>query len=249
MHERTVRVVSANILCLNLRPAAAIAAVAAQDADVVVLIESVKRFERHAARHLPPLRARGYTRAGGMPVTLHAGAHIPVDQLREESHGWLEARVGGLTLMAVHAVAPYLPWRWPKRTSQLMTLAGRMNAFDTEAPGLVIGDFNTADFEPAWTRYEDAAAPWRRIDCADHGPGPGPARGTWPLGQTWSPIALDHALATPGLADAATVRTFPIPGSDHLGLVTDLPASAVGIGASVGAGIDAAAPERSLRAS
>ena len=228
MPERTVRVVSANILCLNLRPAAAISAVAAQNADVVILIESVKRFERHVARDLPPLRARGFTRPGGMPVTLHAGAHLPVADLREESRGWLEARVGGLTLMAVHAVAPYLPWRWPKRTDQLMTLARRMNTLNPEAPGLVIGDFNTADFEPAWTRYEDAAAPWRRIDCADHGPGPGPARGTWPLGQTWSPIALDHALATPGLAGAATVRTFPIPGSDHLGLVADLPASAAG---------------------
>ena len=202
-------------------------AVAAQMADVYVLVESVRRFEPVVARWLPPRRLTGYTRADGMPVSLHARDEIEIAARREGGRGWLEVDVGGVRLMVVHAVAPYLPWRWPRRERQLMTLARRMGKVRADEPGLVVGDFNTADFEPAWERFEEAAAPWRRIDCATHGAGPGPARGTWPLGRTWSPVALDHALATPALAEheasPARVRTFGIPWSDHMGLMIEVP--------------------------
>lgn len=225
-----MRIVSANVFCLNPRPRAAMEAIAAQDADVVVLIESVRRFQKLAERMLPPARLRGRTRADGMPVTLHAKDGVPVGDAREDGEGWLEASVGDVSLFVVHAVAPYLPWRWPRRERQLVSLARRMSRVDAARPGLTIGDFNTADFEPAWGRYEEAIAPWQRLDCAVSGPGPGKARGTWPLGRTWAPVALDHAMATPVLAGgAALVRTFGIPWSDHRGLVVDLPAGVAGL--------------------
>jgi len=220
-----MRIASANLFCLNPRRKAAVEAVAAQDADVVVLIESVRRFDRLTRDLLPPRRLHGYTRPDGMPVTLHAREDIPIDETREDHDGWLEAVVGGVRLLVVHAVAPYLPWRWPRRERQLASLAKRMSAVAGEGPGLTIGDFNTADFEPAWERYEKAAAPWRRLDCAVSGPGPARTRGTWPLGRVWAPVALDHAMGCPAIAErAALVRTFGIPGSDHRGLVVDLPA-------------------------
>jgi len=219
-----MRVASANVFCLNPRPRKALRAVAEQAADVTLVIESVGRFDRHAELWLPERRLRGYTRPDGMPVALHAGPGVEVTDAREDGRGWLEARVNGLRLFVVHAVAPYLPWRWPRRARQLEDLARRMNAVSADEPALVIGDFNTADFEPVWAKYEANAEPWKRIDCAEHGAGPGPARGTWPLGRRWSPVALDHALATPALiAGDPTVRTFGVPWSDHRGLVVDLP--------------------------
>ena len=112
----------------------------------------------------------------------------------------------------------------PTVTVSVASLAQRMSAVRDERPGLTIGDFNTADFEPAWERYENAAAPWKRLDCAVSGPGPARTRGTWPLGRVWAPVALDHAMGCPVLAgSAALVRTFGIPGSDHRGLVVDVP--------------------------
>ena len=219
-----MRIVSANLFCLNPRPRAAVEAVAAQNADVVVLLESVARFQRRVREVFPEPRLRGYTRPDGMPVTLHTRGDLPVEDAREEGKGWLEVVVGGVRLFVVHAVAPYLPWRWPRRERQLASLAQRMSAVRDERPGLTIGDFNTADFEPAWERYENAAAPWKRLDCAVSGPGPARTRGTWPLGRVWAPVALDHAMGCPVLAgSAALVRTFGIPGSDHRGLVVDVP--------------------------
>jgi len=175
-----MRVASANVFCLNPRPRKALRAVAAQEADVTLVIESVGRFDRHAERWLPERRLRGYTRPDGMPVALHAGPRVEVTDAREDGRGWLEARVNGLRLFVVHAVAPYLPWRWPRRARQLDDLARRMNDVGEGEPALVIGDFNTADFEPVWARYEANAEPWKRIDCALHGAGPGPARRSQP---------------------------------------------------------------------
>ncbi len=226
-----MKIASANLFCLNPRPKAALEAIAEQKADLVVLIESTPRFDAIADAVLPPRRFSGRTRLDGMPVSIHAKENVEITDAREDGHGWLEATVGALRLIVVHAVAPYLPWRIPRRAKQLTDLATRMKEFRDDEAGLVIGDFNTADFEPTWARYEQAAAPWRRIDCAHHGPGPGPARGTWPLGGKWSPVALDHALATPTLADhsqtPARVTPFRIPWSDHKGLTVDLPPECV----------------------
>lgn len=222
-----MRIVSANIFCLNPRPARAIEAVAAQGGDVTILIEATPRFDRAIAGLLPPRRAVGLTRAGGMPVALHADPMIPVDAHREDRTGWLECEVGGMTLLAVHLLAPYLPWRIKRREGQLISLSRRLGRLGRTAPALAIGDYNTADFENAWARLESAVHPWRRLDHAGDGP-----RGTWPFGQVWSPVAVDHALAPPLFAGAGDptggVRTFAIPGSDHLGLTVDLPAEAFG---------------------
>jgi len=175
-----------------------------------------------------------------MPISLHAREDIPIEDARESGHGWLEAVVGGLHLLVVHAVAPYLPWRWPRREQQLLHLARRMGDVSEHEPALTIGDFNTADFEPAWSRYEEAVAPWRRVHCSVHGAGRGPMRGTWPLGRRWSPVALDHALATPALIECearpALVSTFGIPWSDHRGLLVDLPPERVGLPADLRSG-------------
>lgn len=230
-----MRIVSANIFCLNPKPAQAIRAVAAQAGDVTILIESTARFDRYTATSLPPRRAGGMTRRRGMPVSIHARLELAVEEVQEHGLGWLECRVQGVLLLAVHAVAPYLPWRLGKRRTQLDALAERMASIDTDDHAIALGDFNTSNREPVWGRLASDRHTWRRLT-------PSLARweGTWPLGGVWAPIALDHALApahlapcpnanleemVDGNAAGATVRTFRIPGSDHMGLVVDLPSS------------------------
>ena len=220
-----MRIVSANIFCLNPIPRKAIRAIAAQEGDVTILIESTPRFARYTDRLLPPTRAAGLSRRGGMPITVHAHEDIPVQDVQEHRRGWLELRVQGVLLLAVHAVAPYLPWRLGRRRDQLRALADRIGTVAEHEDALAIGDFNTAHFEPAWEEFATGAGSWRRLaPLTDRWPG------TWPLGGVWAPISVDHAVTPPHLAGengfGTVVRTFRIPGSDHQGLVVDLQADA-----------------------
>lgn len=163
-----------------------------------------------------------------MPVSIHAPEAMHVEDIGEHGMGWFECRVQGVLLLAVHAIAPYLPWRLPKRKAQLAALADRLCSLEAEEHAIALGDFNTAHFEPAWAHLTKAAADWKRLDLHTER-----WRGTWPLGGMWAPIAVDHALCPPhlsgALGSAATVRTFRIPGSDHMGLVVDLPSDVVSL--------------------
>jgi len=224
-----MRIVCANIFCLNPRPRQALREVAAQGGDVTVLIEATPRFDRFVRGILPPRRMEGLTRSDGMPVAVHAEPALQVEPLQTEGDGWVECQVAGLTLLVVHAVSPYLPWRLRRRRRQLEALGDRLASIAPEEPAIAVGDFNTSHAGRAWKRFDAAARDWRRLL-----PGPEGASGTWPLGSVWAPVALDHALAPPHLAGvngdddhSARLRTFPIPGSDHLGLTVDLPRGTV----------------------
>lgn len=221
-----MRIVSANIFCLNVKPAQAIEAVAEQKADVTLLIESTPRFQRYAVASLPPKRASGLTRRRGMPISVHASRDLHVTDVEEQGLGWFECRAEGVLLLAVHAIAPYLPWRLPRRRAQLSALADRLAGIEPFEHALALGDFNTSHGAKVWSQLADSMSGWRRLD-----PITDRWRGTWPLGSVWAPIALDHALAPPHLVGEeeplTTVRTFPIPGSDHMGLVVDLPSDLI----------------------
>jgi len=226
-----MRIVCANVFCLNPTPKKAVEAAARQLGDVTVLIESTGRFAERGAELLGEPRFRGLTRTHGMPISVHAREGLPVGEGVTPGHGWVECRVGQMRLLAVHAIAPWLPWRIPRRRGHLAALSERMAELAYTEPALTIGDFNTARFEKAWRRFSTAAldSNWRWLTHEeDHRPET--RRGTWPLGPVWSPVALDHALACPriGGAEAAPrLRTFSIPGSDHRGLVVDVADEAV----------------------
>lgn len=230
-----MRIVSANIFCLNVKPAQAIEAVAEQNADVTLLIESTPRFERFADASLPPKRAAGLTRRRGMPISVHARPELDVSDVDEHGLGWFECRAEGVLLLAVHAIAPYLPWRLRRRQTQLAALAERFRSIRPYEHALALGDFNTSHGARAWTHLAENVSDWRRLD-----PVTDRWRGTWPLGGIWAPIALDHALAPPHLVGddepLTKVRTFRIPGSDHMGLVVDLPQDVMNAGTARRAG-------------
>ncbi|RMD61664.1 MAG: endonuclease/exonuclease/phosphatase family protein [Planctomycetota bacterium] len=234
-----MRIAVANLFCLNPRPTRAVAAVAAQQPDVAAVIESTRRFDSRAATRLPPRRDVAVTRKGGLPIALYVREDLPVERVRASGRGWVEWRVGEVHLLVVHAIAPYLPWRWRRRERQLLALARRLRALHERRPetaALALGDFNTARFEPTWRRMERELGLWRRLelDCSPCKVSPGrvapngvaAGKGTWPWSCLWAPIALDHVVAAPAIAEqseALRARAFPIPGSDHRGVVVDLP--------------------------
>lgn len=221
-----MRVVCANVFCLNPAPKKAIEAVARQLGDVTVVIESTPRFAPRSERLLGDPRFTGHSRSRGMPITVYARPGIEVEGFETTGQGWIECKIGGVRLLAVHAIAPYLPWRIARRRGHLSALSERMGELAFSEPALTIGDFNTAHFERAWRRFATSAldSRWHWLTHeADHRHVK--RRGTWPFGSVWSPVALDHALACPqvgGAMASPTLRSFTIPGSDHRGLVVEI---------------------------
>ncbi|MCB9838451.1 MAG: endonuclease/exonuclease/phosphatase family protein [Phycisphaeraceae bacterium] len=226
-----MRIVCANVFCLNPTPKKAVEALARQGGDVTVVIESTPRFAERSERLLGERRMTGLSRRRGMPISVYSRADLHVEEGASPGQGWIECRVGAMRLLLVHAIAPYLPWRIPKRRGHLTALSERMSELADNEPALTIGDFNTAHFERAWRRFASSAVDsrWHWLTHEeDHRPEK--RRGTWPFGSVWSPVALDHALVCPriGGAEAAPrMRSFTVPGSDHRGLVVDVEDAAV----------------------
>lgn len=113
-------------------------------------------------------------------------------------------------LWAVHATSPTSYGHYRRRNEQLAELAEQVGCGDTAT--IVVGDLNAVPWDRAYRRF-----------CASSG-----LRSTTPAGQrTWpamGPLALiplDHVLLSPGLAHVS-LRTVPIPGSDHRGLLAEL---------------------------
>jgi|GEM_PF-2620499 len=221
-----MRIVCANVFCLNPTPKKAVEAVARQQGDVTVMIESTPRFAQRAERFFGESRFTGHSRAHGMPIAVYARPELEVRDGATPGQGWIECRVGRMRLLTVHAIAPYLPWRISRRRGHLSALSERMSELAFSEPALTIGDFNTAHFERAWRRFATSAldSQWRWL-THEEDRRPAKRRGTWPLGSVWSPVALDHALACPQIGGAMAepkMRSFTIPGSDHRGLVVDV---------------------------
>jgi endonuclease/exonuclease/phosphatase (EEP) superfamily protein YafD len=229
--SESLRIVCANVFCLNPSPTKAMEAIARQHGDVTVVIESTPRFADRGERLLGEARFTGLSRQRGMPIAVYAGPGVPIAGGRSPGQGWVECRVGEMRLLMVHAIAPYLPWRISRRRGHLSALSDRMGELSDSEPALTIGDFNTAHFERAWRTFATAAldSRWHWLTHeADHRPAG--RRGTWPFGSVWSPVALDHALACPQIGGAEArprLRSFTIPGSDHRGLVVDVEDAAV----------------------
>ncbi len=118
-----------------------------------------------------------------------------------------------LTVLAAHILAPIAdgPSRWAR---ELRQLGGVLDTQPTDTV-LVGGDFNATDDHAQFRRllsngYHDAAEE----------AGAGVIR-SYPADAPYPPlIGIDHVLARG--ARAITVRTVPIPGSDHRGLIAQL---------------------------
>lgn len=115
-----------------------------------------------------------------------------------------------IRVLAVHATSPTSYAEFGRRNAQFDVLAARIASADL--PTIVIGDLNTVPWDRAYGRF-CRRADIRALDTPD--------LRSWPAIGPIVLIPLDHALASRDLASSA-INTFPIPGSDHRGLLTDL---------------------------
>lgn len=117
---------------------------------------------------------------------------------------------GPVRILAVHASSPGSYGEFRDRNRQLEQLAALVQASDV--PPVVIGDLNTVSWDTALRRFCSRTGSHEGTDAP---------LATWPAVGGLALIPLDHVLVPPAWSITDT-HTFPIPGSDHRGLVADL---------------------------
>jgi endonuclease/exonuclease/phosphatase (EEP) superfamily protein YafD len=216
------RLVAANALGPNRRPAEFAAAITAVATDVLVVVEAssgildaleaaeVVRYHRHGL-----IEKRD--RWGGCGIW----SRHPMELVEagDAGHAYIAARVrtpaGPVTVIAVHTIAPAKPGSGPSWEASFGALAEVLDR--QEGPLVAAGDYNaTLGHRPlvqllARTGLRDAHT----------AAGRGLAR-SWPESR-WLPRLglLDRMLLSDELAVAA-IEERPMPGSDHLAIVADL---------------------------
>lgn len=123
-----------------------------------------------------------------------------------------------LIAYVVHPTTPRTPEQWQARNIYLDTLAGVIAAEPKGTPLVVIGDFNTPPWSPAFRRFLDKTG---LIDASGS---------SWPATTRFSlrfrdlfhyGAPVDHILVSPGVA-VTHFEVGPDIGSDHLPLVADI---------------------------
>lgn len=122
----------------------------------------------------------------------------------------VRTEAGPVRVLAVHASSPGSYREFRDRNRQLDRLAEVVGASDR--PVAVVGDLNTVSWDHALRRLCASTGLRESADAPS---------ATWPSIAGLALIPLDHVLATPAL-DILAPRSFPIPGSDHRGLVAGL---------------------------
>lgn len=217
-----VVVMGANLLAGGADPAAVVAAVRADDVDVLVTTEvtdaEVRRLEAAGLSALLPHHAGGTDPADAVAGTI-VWAREPVRVLARLDTGLRSylVRVGDLTLVAAHPSAPLDAADWTHDQGVLR------DAVATHRPDLLVGDLNaTLDHAPLRAvlgeGYRDAAE--------EAGSGTLGWQPTWPSGgqvrvlgiAVPGVVAIDHVLLGEGWTTTGT-HTVVLPGTDHRALV------------------------------
>lgn len=209
-----------NLLSKNTRAADALAAMAATDADVMVLLEFTpsmrdtlddlcgSRYPHRAEALSPDPAGIGvWSRlpfASGGPTDIVGRASIDV-----------VVRLGddAVRVLAVHTTPPTIDA--PGWCAELRAI--RSSGVEGDRATVLIGDFNAARWHPTFRSLLRAG--WQSVHEA-LGKGWSPS---WPTAHYPAPIFLrvDHALLR-GPVRAVSVREIEIPGSDHRGFVAEL---------------------------
>jgi endonuclease/exonuclease/phosphatase (EEP) superfamily protein YafD len=198
-------------------PAAAAAAVLAEDADVLVLVEYTpaheQAFAAAGARERYPHRWEAPAELGdGLAVLSKVPLRDP--QLLPLASGAVRVELdtdgGPVQLFAVHPTAPSDYWglrRWKKdyrALSEALADAGPMT--------VVAGDFNATG---AHRRFRSLLSDTGLVDAQDaSGSGFG---ATWPAGLVPAVMRLDHVLVGEGIG-VEGVELLDGLGADHLGV-------------------------------
>jgi len=206
-------VLTANLLWVNPRPAEAVAWLAGQDADIVVLQEKSDIWDAH----LGPLAA-GYPHAvpddPASSVDVMVFSRHPVLDVAPLSPGsrfvsgmaiTLDVDGRQLLVVAVHTISPFSAGHAAARNRQLAGIAVLAMA-RADLPVIVVGDLNVTPYSPEFDVLGSAGLSGRA--------GSGTPLATWPV---WLPVLglpIDHVLGNARVA-IDRVERGPDIGSDH----------------------------------
>lgn len=208
-----------NALYINPTPDDAARALAATDADVLVVAEFVPRIRRvldDAVRPGDyPYRAETvYNGSGAIGMwsrfPIVEGGVTRVGE-REGIDVVLNVSGHDIRVFAVHPYAPTFSARgW---VSQLSAIGDR--AQSTPYPTVIVGDFNASRWHPSFRALLERG--WSDVhEAFGHG-----WSFSWPMDEGVSPppfVRIDHALFGGGVTPTA-IRDLDVPGSDHKGFV------------------------------
>lgn len=212
-------VLEANVYDQNAEPAAAAGKILASGADVLVLVEL-------DSRTLQALRSQGIDEAYPYSTLGRNGYRADVIWSKRPLEDVHQARGRNdlpsatvvvddrrIVIVAVHvenAIRSRADW-----SGELAAL--KTQAASSEGPVALIGDFNSTRWNPPFGELLDSG-----LHDAHESVGQGLTR-SWPdLGWLAVPLMrLDHALVNDQVA-VASVHDVDIPGSDHIGFVTEL---------------------------
>ncbi len=114
--------------------------------------------------------------------------------------------------VALHTLPPRSPLLYRARNRQLDDV-GRFVS-ELTSPAIVAGDFNTTPWSPVMCDFQDLTG---LVNVRS-------GRGTFPTWPAWNPllrVPIDHIFLSPNMG-VENVKRVPIPGSDHIGLVSGL---------------------------
>jgi endonuclease/exonuclease/phosphatase (EEP) superfamily protein YafD len=219
--EARLRIMAANVRYSNRDYERAMALIAAENPDVVGLLEVTDAWidglsglrERYPYRVIRPDEgAHGLALFSRVPIEeLGDSPYREADQLTAiRVRADLPGRPAILTL--AHLIAPTTPKRHRIRNRQIRTIAG-MVATDGEAEHIVIGDLNITPWSPHYAALQEAG-----LANAARGRG---YTATWPAVLGPLGIPIDHVLLSAGL-HVQQFRSGASFGSDHLPIVADV---------------------------
>jgi endonuclease/exonuclease/phosphatase (EEP) superfamily protein YafD len=216
---------SSNALGRNKRAADYAAAVAAFDADVVLVVEAsdlvldalgAAEVEHH---HGPGLIERR-PRYGGVGIwSSHPIERLETGDLNDRGYAYVAARVqlpdGPVDVVAVHTFAPARRGsgrRWRQSFDTLEGVVGRLRG-----PVVAAGDYNATLGHQPMRRFLAGTG----LRDAHTAAGRGLAR-TFPVSRQLPLLGLIDRVAISDDVAVRSIAEVELPGSDHLGVITDL---------------------------
>lgn len=210
----TITVASANVYMENATPRQALDALLGRQADITIAVETSDEFQQLMATDAATSKYR--TAVDQLVLVSKYPVHLdPTPSALPDKRvmvATVDTPSGPLTLFVVHALNPAYETSFASQLDFIERL--RKTVLLTQAPALIIGDFNMSDRGQG---YRDMAGTFRDAMRA----------GSWAAGTyeggLWKLLFLriDHAFLSPSWC-AAGPSTFVVPGSDHQGIATNI---------------------------